>query len=368
MVYERLQQKLRKRREQGNLRKLRPCNNLIDFTSNDYLGFTRSESLKKAIANELLNVCEGGTGCGSTGSRLLTGNHTYCEELEKSIARFHGAAEGVIFNTGYLANFGLITAIVQPDDTVIYDTQIHASIHSGLQSCKAKILPFRHNDLNHLEERLKKGQGKIFVCVESIYSIDGTIAPLQSIANLCDTYGTHLIVDEAHATGIIGENGEGYVHALGLQDRVFARVHTFGKALGAHGGIVLGNEVLKEYLINFSIPFIYTTALPLHNLAAIKCAYAMLPQAKLERMQLSKLLEYCQKQESPIIPLAVEGNEKAKKAVDLLEAEGFDVRAIMSPTVRRGHECLRLCLHSYNSIEQLSSLIKCLEKQGICIQ
>jgi 8-amino-7-oxononanoate synthase len=367
MVYDWLQKKLDKRQELGNYRELKSCVGLIDFTSNDYLGFARSNTLKADILKEWesINQRYSCTGFGSTGSRLLTGNHPYCEALEQSIAKFHGAEEGVLFNTGYTANLGLISAVVCPEDTVLFDTQIHASIHDGIQRSKARSFPFRHNDAGHLEERLKKATGRVFVCVESIYSIDGMIAPLKRIGDLCEAYGAHLIVDEAHATGIIGNNGEGYVHLLGMQHQVFARVHTFGKALGVHGGVVLGNSVLKNYLINFSIPFIYTTALPLHSLAAIKCAYEKLPEATEARAHLIKLQRYFGKTGSPIISLLVGSNGKAKAISHELALLGFDVRPIMSPTVRKGHECLRLCLHAFNTIEEMVSLVGCLKKQDL---
>jgi len=373
MVYEMLKQKLDKRKKKGNLRELKTVSDLIDLTSNDYLGFAQSESLKKDILNEceLLSGKYSCTGFGSTGSRLLTGNHPYCEELEQSIAKFHGAESGLLFNTGYMANLGLISSTISPEDTILFDTHVHASIHDGIQKSKARSLPFRHQEANHLEDRLKKAKGRVFVCVESIYSIDGTIAPLKEFGSLCEKYGAHLIVDEAHATGIIGKNGEGLVSHFEMQHQVFARVHTFGKALGVHGAIVLGNSILKEYLVNFSTPLIYTTSLPLHSLAAIRCAYHKLPAANEERIHLRTLQQYFYKDlsiRSPIISLPVKGNEKLRALSSELALQGFDVRPIMSPTVRKGSECLRLCLHAFNTMDEIKSVMDyiIMQKQETC--
>jgi 8-amino-7-oxononanoate synthase len=361
MVYNLLQQMLDKRKKMGNLRELKTVSHLIDLTSNDYLGFARSKNLKRDIFNECQLIDESYPTFGSTGSRLLTGNHPYCEKLEETIAKFHGAEKGLIFNTGYMANLGLVSSLaLSKDVTFLFDTHIHASMRDGIRKNNALNLPFRHQDANHLEERLKKTKGTTFVCAESLYSIDGTIAPLKEFGNLCEKYGANLIVDEAHATGIIGEKGEGLVSHLGMQNQVFARVHTFGKAVGVHGAIVLGKKLLIDYLINFSLPFIYTTSLPLHCLAAIKSSYEKFPMAHEERAHLRFLKETFFKssaRESPIIPLPIDGNERAKALSLELSLNGFDVRPILSPTVQQGSECLRLCLHAFNTADEIKSLM-----------
>lgn len=358
MVYEKLKQKLNQRQTLGNFRTLHATTNLIDFTSNDYLGFARSKDLKQAILKEWerLSITHAGTGWGATGSRLLTGHHTYFEEVEKEIAQFHEAEAGVIFNTGYMANQGLLSCLADTQSLFLFDMQIHASMREGLQKSKDRAYPFRHNDVEHLEQRLKKVKGDVFVCVEALYSMDGSLCPLKLIAELCARYGAHLIVDEAHSTGILGMHGKGLVHALGLQSQVFARVHTFGKALGVHGAVVLGNSLLKDYLINFSAPLIYTTCLPIYSLAAIRCAYQQLPLANQQRSHLS-LLERFFNKSSPIIPIVVGGNEKTKEASAKLASLGFDVRPVLSPTVKRGEECLRLCLHAFNTREEVIELM-----------
>ena len=161
----------------------------------------------------------------------------------------------MIFNSGYQANIGLFAAVAQKGDTIISDELIHASMIDGIRLSYASRLRFKHNDIKDLEKQLKKAKGNIFIGIESVYSMDGNLAPLTKMARLAKKYKAHLIVDEAHATGVFGKQGSGLVCALGLEDQVFARMHTFGKALGCHGAIVLGSEILKKYLVNFARPF-----------------------------------------------------------------------------------------------------------------
>jgi 8-amino-7-oxononanoate synthase len=376
MLNDVLRKKLYQRESLGNLRTLKTESSLIDLTSNDYLGFAKSQDLKKEIVREWEFISEKypSVGFGATGSRLLTGNNSYCEDLENAIAQFHGSEAALIFNSGYTANSGLVSALASSSDTILFDSHIHASMHDGIQKSKARSLPFQHNDVEHLEKRLKNTQNTTFVCIESIYSIDGSMAPCKEISALCNSYGAYLLVDEAHAIGIAGERGEGIVSHLGLQDRVFAWVCTFGKALGAQGAVILGSSLLKQYLINFSIPFIYTTALPMHSLAAIKCAYQRLPQANAERQQLKKLQHglFAQAAQTgcpllptntPIVPIFLPGNDRVKALSQELALEGFDIRPILSPTVRKGKECLRLCLHAFNTLEEIDALLRLLPKK-----
>lgn len=373
-----LKKRLRIREEQGLLRKLSPENNLIDFSSNDYLGFSRSEELKSIIAVELQTL-KSKLRTGSTGSRLLTGNSTYAEDLEKFIADFHKSEAGLIFNSGYDANLGLISSIAKKEDVIFYDELSHASIYDGVRLSKAESFPFRHNDLLHLEERLKffrsnhNGSSNCFVIAESVYSMDGDFSPLNEITELCEKYNVNLIVDEAHATGIFGKKGEGRVVELNLHKKVFARVHTFGKALGCHGAIVLGSDELRNYLINFSRSIIYTTALPIHSLVSIKSAYKHLSnnnnivfktnkliksfKSKIKEKNITGFLESL----SPIQSLIIEGNDDVKKICFLVQKDGFDVRPILSPTVPKGKERIRICLHFFNSEDETNCLLSSLK-------
>lgn len=305
---------------------------------------------------------------GATGSRLLTGNHPLYRELEEKISLFHLAESSLIYNTGYMANLGLLAALGTKEATFLYDVEVHASIYDGMRLSHAKCLPFRHNDLGFLEKRLKTAKQPVFVLIESIYSISGDIAPLCEIANLCTTWGASLIVDEAHATGVRGPQGEGLSVECGIEHQVFARVHTFSKALGVHGAAVVGSELLKAYLLNFSRPFIYTTALPPPALAMISCAYEKLQaQAKEHQHRLNELIHYFRantnspsSNDGPIQPIYISGVERLKSIARKLQEAGLDVRAIVPPTTARGKELLRVVLHSFNREEEIDLLLECL--------
>ena len=363
-----------KRDVENAYRRLSPNANIVDFCSKDYLGLARSEKLKSLIECELLKFPNYKTG--STGSRLITGNVDYTESVEHSIAQFHKAEAGLIFNSGYDANLGVFGSLPQRGDTVIYDELIHASIRDGLRLSLADSFSFKHNDLNDLSFKIGNAKGKIFVAVESVYSMDGDIAPLTEIASVCENKNACLIVDEAHATGVFGEKGVGLVVALNLEDKVYARVHTFGKAVGVHGAIVVGSNVLRNYLINFARSFIYTTALPLHSIASIKCAYDLLLISYYEINELRNLIQYFKlksskirgavflSDETPIQSLVLPGNNLVKEISTYIRKGGYDVRAIMSPTVPKGKERIRICLHSFNTKSQIDELIYMLALQA----
>lgn len=353
MLYEK---RLEERKKQGNLRCLPQNAARIDFSSNDYLGLARSK---------FTGILKG---FGSTGSRLLTGNSSFAEDLEKQIAHFHGFKTGTLFNCGYMANVGILSAIGGKEVTLFFDAHIHASMHEGMRLSRARAFPFRHNDLEHLENRLRKQalQGDRFICVESIYSMDGSCAPLKELCELAKKYDAHLIVDEAHAVGIYGPEGKGLVAEHQLTEDVFAQISTFGKALGTFGAIVLGSNSLKEALINFAPSFIYTTALPLQNLAAIKSSYDLFPKKEKERQKVQELIAlfreaFPNSSTTHIQSVPIPGNEAVKHRAQKLADKGYDVRALLSPTVQKGKELLRICLHSFNTPTELKGLIQCLE-------
>lgn len=214
---------------------------------------------------------------GSTGSRLLTGHYELLETLEDKIAEFHQGEAALVFNAGYNANLGLLSAIPRRSDVILYDELVHASIHDGIRLSPARSSVFAHNNTSALEQLLQEHQGKtIFVLVESIYSMDGDAAPLKTIQALCQKYQAYLVVDEAHSTGICGHYGEGLCVETGIHKEVFARIYTFGKAMGGHGAAVVGSKVLKDYLLNYARPLIYTTALSPHSTHHILEAYRLL--------------------------------------------------------------------------------------------
>lgn len=260
-----LKNALSTREKAGNLRALPKAARAIsavDFASNDYLGLARSPNYIASLCSEWevirLNSNLGFTG--STGSRLLTGNSLYAEELESQIAQYHHSEAALLFNCGYMANLGLISAfgnLAARGATVFYDIAVHASVHDALRLGRFEAYPFRHNDLEHLKNRLEKKRSAIaLVCIESVYSMDGSIAPLCEIAQLCIQHRAQLIVDEAHAVGVFGPEGRGYVVEKGLEGCTFARVITFGKALGSYGAAVLCSSTLKDYTRQF-FSFLY---------------------------------------------------------------------------------------------------------------
>jgi len=358
-----IESKLEERRSSGIYRTLKPENDLIDFCSNDYLGFARSATLKNSIDQEVQNYPQSLNG--STGSRLLSGNLQYAEDLEKAIAAYHQYQAGLLFNSGYDANLGLLSSLAQRGDTIILDELIHASAIDGARLSYANRYSFKHNDADSLETKLKLAKGNCYVVIESVYSMDGDTPPLLNILNITERYGAHLIVDEAHAVGL---HPKGLVTELGLQSRVFASLVTFGKALGGHGAIILGSDILREYLINFARPFIYTTAASFHQLASVKMAYQLLNNAEPEIISLRNNIKLFKEQinpespypllnsDSPIQCIVFKSNDKARDMANILQNKGFDVRAILSPTVAAGTERIRICLHAFNTTNDINKL------------
>ena len=361
-----MDKKLQDRFRQNAYRRLQLAMGEHDFFSNDYLGISKNGLIEAALANSSFSH-------GSTGSRLLAGNYPLMEETEQQIAQFHQAPAALIFNSGYDANLGLLSCVPQREDTILYDKLSHASIRDGIRLSRAQAFSFAHNDLDDLERKLQKKTGHCFVVTESVFSMDGDTAPLQEMVVLCERAGARLIVDEAHATGVVGSQGEGLTQQEGLHLRCFARIYTFGKALGCHGAAVTGSEMLRNYLINFSRPFIYTTALPPAATAAIKASYEIFPALNTERTQLNLLISFFQKNRTlhtesgetfsfhnsltPIQCLVIPGNEKVKQVANRLTGLKMDIRPILHPTVPEGEERLRITLHSFNTLEEAEALI-----------
>ncbi len=369
---QKLQQKLAERAAQNTLRTLKTTTGLVDFCSNDYLGLARSERLRALIQQEEEHYRH--LPLGATGSRLLSGNHSLFEELEDTIASYHQGEAALLFNSGYTANVGLLSALPQRGDTVFYDEASHASMKDGLRLSYAKTYSFRHNSVEDLRQKLKHATGQVYVVVESVYSMDGDQAPLRELAQLCNAQGATLIVDEAHAVGLYGEKGEGLTVALGLQEQVFAQVITCGKAMGCHGAAVVGPRVLRDFLINYSRAFIYTTGLPTHALVALKCAYTLLPELKPERervqqlatrlyLKLNKLSGIrCTPENSMILSVFPQQPQQLKALAAALQQDGFDVRPVLPPTVPAGTERLRVIVHAYNTEDEIDGLVQALAK------
>lgn len=367
-----LTDKLQQREQRHSLRKLSDSNLQIDFSSNDYLGFARSSELFEKT-HQLL-VDRNLKSNGATGSRLLSGNHKLYSEAEKFIAAFHQTEAALIFNSGYDANVGFFSSIPQRNDVILYDELIHASIRDGIQLSNAKSYKFPHNDLEELAKLIQKFQTsetEIYVVTESVFSMDGDSPNLEELVTITEQHGVYLVVDEAHALGVFGEKGEGLVQNFQIQDKVFARIMTFGKGLGCHGAAILGSEDLKSYLVNFARSFIYTTGLSPHSVATILTAYQMLSSDSMKGLKhnitffnqqknllgLKPLFVYSK---SAIHSVVIPGNEKVKTIAGQLQQQGFDVKPILSPTVPEGQERLRFCLHSYNSEAEISEVLRLL--------
>ncbi len=363
--------KLEARIGQHALRKLTEPPGLVDFSSNDYLGFATCQEISDRAQTYLTAPKNG-----STGSRLISGNHQLYGEAEQMIAAFHNAPSALIFNSGYDANLGIFSSVPQRGDIVLFDEYCHASIRDGLRLSQAKAFKFAHNDLDNLERLLGAHSGQtLFVVTESVFSMDGDSPPLTRLVEICGKHGAFLIVDEAHALGVFGKHGEGLVQEFGLEQRVFARVVTFGKAMGCHGAAVLGPQVLRDYLINFARSLIYTTALPPHSVATIIAAYTHLMGASSQlEMLRDNILHFSREQsrlslspmfvggKSAIASVIIPGNETVRSIAENLREQGFDVRAILSPTVPQGQERLRFCIHSYNTSAQITAVLEELAK------
>ena len=261
-------------------------------------------------------------------------------------------------------------------DIILYDELCHASIRDGIQMSTAKAYKFQHNDAAELEvliTKFKSEGNEVYIVTESVFSMDGDTPNFGELIPLSEKYFCHLVVDEAHALGVFGEKGEGIIQSLGLQDKVFARIMTFGKGLGCHGACIIGTTELKSYLVNFARSFIYTTGLAPHAIATILVAYQQLSAAPEAIQLLKNNIRYFNQQKiqlglkplfvyskSAIQCAIIPGNEKVKTIANQLQEKGFDVKPILSPTIPAGQERLRFCLHSYNSELEISEVLRLL--------
>jgi len=372
--------KLETRKQNNALRKLSLPNDLTDFASNDYIGFSKDKSIfeethQYLIENKIIQN-------GATGSRLLSGNHKVYKEAENFIAKFHQTESVLIFNSGYDANVGFFSSVPQKGDLILYDELCHASIRDGIQLSNAKSYKFHHNDFEDLEKKIvnfnsndnfNNNASIIYIVTESIFSMDGDTPNLEELTLLSEKHNCYLVVDEAHSLGVFGENGEGLVQMLGLQDKVFARIMTFGKGLGCHGAAILGLPELKEYLVNFARSFIYTTGLSPHSVATILVAYQHLEKEKSTLNKLKEnIIHFNQEKnllglkpmfvrsKSAIQSAIIPGNQNVKSIANQIQKKGFDVKAILPPTVPEGQERLRFCIHSFNTKEEISEVLSLL--------
>ncbi len=373
-----LNNRLKKIHAAGNHRVLAGTVEGVDFWSNDYLGLARFPEVFAGGGAQVQGKVEG-MWSGATGSRSISGDKDRYQSLERKIAEFHGQPAALVFNSGYTANLGLLSAILKRGDTILYDELMHASCRDGIRLGFARALKFPHNELKDAltSARLNmKSKGQLFVLTEGRFSMDGDVAPLREMAELCQKYNAHLIVDEAHSGGVDGHQGRGLVVELGLETKVFATVVTYGKAFGAHGAAVLGSTELRDYLINTCRPFIYTTAPAPAQWYGIAEAYRKMEALHEERIvflhdrviQFRKGMvaagaeDYLSASDGPIQVIHLPGNEAVMAAEAACRRAGLLVKGIRSPTVAEGSERLRVCLHAFNSASEIDILVETLRQ------
>jgi 8-amino-7-oxononanoate synthase len=379
---ERVGQFLRGRKEANLLRELRPAkvrkNGKIfidgreysDFSSNDYLGLSGHSALKEAAKKA---IEEYGTSCSA--SRLLSGDMEITHELEEKTALLKQKEAALIFNSGYQANVGIIGCLCRAGDAIFSDRLNHASIIDGIRLSGARLFRYGHNDIEHLERLLKKSQGKFenrLIVTETIFSMDGDMAPLDELVGLKEKYNCMIMVDEAHATGIFGRDGGGLACEEGLAERIDLLMGTFGKALGSFGAYLACSRQMRQYLINAARSFVYSTALPAGVIAANLAALEIIKNEPFRRKRLLESADYFRGRlaekgysvigQSQIVPMIVVDTEKAGLLSERLRKSGFWVLPIRPPTVPAGQARLRFSLSYCHDRDILEKLIEQIEK------
>lgn len=343
----------------------------IDFSSNDYLGLSGDPALGGAIADALAR----GVPTGSGGSRLLRGNHAEHEALETEAAAFFGAESALWFSTGYAANLAIISTLPQRGDLVVYDELIHASVHEGLRLTRAETRAAAHNDVGAVADaiaawRAAGGKGRVWIAVESLYSMDGDRAPLTDLAAFAEAHDAVLVIDEAHATGVFGEAGRGLASALEGRENVIT-LHTCGKALGCEGALVCAPAVVTDFLVNRGRGFIFSTAPSPLMAAAVRAALRIIAEGDERRTRLAGLIAHAERVLGPhgallsgsqIMPVILGEDARTMRAADAVQAAGFDVRGIRPPTVPAGTSRLRISLTLNVTEDDVSALAAVLEE------
>lgn len=340
------------------------------LATNNYLGLTHSKGVKQAT---IAAVEEYGTGSG--GARLTTGSHPLYEKLEQELAKFKGTEAALVFNTGYMANVGIISAVVNQGDVVFSDELNHASIIDGCRLCKGQTVVYRHADMKHLAEGLENTPcaGRRFIVTDGVFSMDGDIAPLDQIVELGEKYDAMVMVDDAHAVGVIGRGGRGTVDYFGLHGRVHIQMGTLSKSLAAEGGYVAGSQELIHYLVNKARSFIFSTALGPGTVAA---AYAALQELQFNPSLVDQVLSNAKYMRTalasaglavggtvtPILPIMVGEAAVALKMAQQLKEQGLIVSAIRPPTVTPGASRLRLTVSAAHERADLERAVEIISK------
>lgn len=411
----RMKSQLEHRKLDRSYRSLDKQSDGCDFSSNDYLGLAHSlaqhQLVQEKYKYDILNI--NSTYLGSTGSRLLSGNSRLHLALEQFLAQIHNRPAALICNSGYDANLSLLSSIPLPDDFLLLDELVHNSLVMGVKMSRiplSQVKYFRHNDANHLKQILSEVRSKsklsnILIVVESVYSMDGDIAPIGQILDHAHEFGASVIVDEAHGLGIFGPTnihnlpsdirissagssyeihgsigGTGVINALQLEHHpaLLATCYTYGKAAGAHGACIVGSTTLIDFLINYARPFIYSTSLPPHSLWTIKCSYDTMvgPEGDSLRTRLFKLVDLFRKEIclhliddsillpsiSPIQAILLRGNERCIAISNEINKQGLKVYPIRSPTVKKGEERIRIIIHAHNTESEINKLVHCIAK------
>lgn len=359
-------------KNRGRYRALAPRSG-FDFASNDYLGLANSDTLRTAAISAL----ERGVGLGAGASRLLRGNDPEHELLEAEAAAFFGTQKALFFGGGFVANTAIFSALPRHRDLVVYDALIHASAHDGMRLGRATTVAFNHNDVSHAETVIKQwraqgGTGRVWLAFETVYSMDGDLAPIRDLVTLAQSLDAVLIADEAHATGVFGAQGRGLLHAFEGQVDLLT-LHTCGKGLGISGALVCGDRALIETLINKARGFIFATAPSPLTAALVRSALQRLQQNPCLSDELAKLVSHAQHEgmqkcglsglQSQIIPVIIGGDKHTMAVASGIQARGFDVRGIRPPTVPRGTARLRISITRNSSLSEISDMFAVLAEE-----
>lgn len=374
MLPKNLSQQLEKRQKNDSLRQLSDKAYAIDFYSNDYLGYARSSKVTE-IYNRL-SENNHISKHGSTGSRLISGNHGLFKAVEDKAKILFNAEEALFYNSGYDANIGLLSAVLKPKDLVFYDELCHASIRDGLQMVNSKTYKYKHCDYSHLEQLVNRQIERleyenIYVVTESVFSMDGDTTDIEKLVELKQNYNLHLIIDEAHALGVCGRDFKGLT--VDYSTEIFARIITCGKSLGSHGAFVLGSAELKLFLVNFSRALMYSTGASPGHLQSVLASLTLFESETESKHELQSVIQYFKNQvlkldleskflqsETAIQSFMCSGNTRVKTLAKSLNALGIGIKPILHPTVPKGEERLRICLHSYNTDKEVDLLLKTL--------
>lgn len=379
-----LEQKLEKLREEHLFRELKSVTGalgewveiqgkkLLNLSSNNYLGIAGHPLLKTAAIQAVQQL-----GCGATSARLIVGNYELYDQVEQDLARFKDTEASLIFNTGYMANLGIISALVGRGDIIISDKINHASIIDGIRLSGAKFLRYKHTDMVDLERCLKKAEDypRKLIITDSVFSMDGDLAPLLEIVELKEKYGAVLMIDEAHGSGIFEENGRGLAEFYKVADRVEITMGTLGKAFGCSGAYVAGRKVLIDYLRNKARSFIFTTGLPPSVLASVQAALQVVQQENWRREEILAKAAWVRSDlneagfnllnsQSQIIPILVGDNATTLEFSSRLFDVNILAMAVRPPTVPLNAARLRLAVMATHSNEELTEAVKHIKNIG----